>query len=36
VVASPVNGVIRKVHVKTLDRVSKNQLMIEIDHQDNS
>jgi len=36
VVASPVDGVIRKVHVKTLDLVSKNQIMIEIDHEDNS
>ncbi len=36
VVASPVDGVIRKVHVKVLDIVSKNQLMIEIDHEENS
>ena len=36
VVASPVDGVIRKVNVKTGDKVAKNHLMIEIDHEDNS
>lgn len=36
VVASPVDGVIRKVHVKNMDIVAKNQLMIEIDYEENS
>lgn len=36
VVASPVDGVIRKVHVKNMDIVTKNQLMIEIDYEENS
>jgi len=36
VVASPVDGVIRKVNVKTGDIVAKNHLMVEIDHDDNS
>ena len=36
VVASPVDGVIRKVNVKTGDKVAKNHLMVEIDHEDNS
>ncbi len=36
VVASPVDGVIRKVHVKVSDIVSKNQLLIEIDYEENS
>jgi biotin carboxyl carrier protein len=35
VVAAPVDGIIRKVHVKSLDKVSKNQLMVEIDHEEN-
>ncbi|MEE4259130.1 MAG: biotin/lipoyl-containing protein [Bacteroidales bacterium] len=36
VVASPVDGVIRKVIIKAGDRVSKNQLMVEIDHEEKS
>lgn len=34
VVAAPFDGVIRKVHVKAMDTVSKNFLMIEIDQKD--
>lgn len=33
VVAAPVDGVIRKVHVKLGDKVSKNRVMVEIDHE---
>ena len=36
VVAAPVDGVIRKVYVKMNDVVSKNFLMIKIDHNENS
>lgn len=36
VVASPVEGVIRNVIVKSGDIVAKNQLMVEIDHEDKS
>ena len=36
VVAAPLDGVIRKVHVKSADIVSKNQLMVEIDHEEKS
>jgi len=36
VVASPVSGVIREVRVKTGDNVAKNQLMIVIDHDENT
>lgn len=36
VVASPVDGVIRKVNVNAGDKVAKNHLMVEIDHEDNS
>jgi biotin carboxyl carrier protein len=36
VVASPMDGVIREVRVKTGDNVAKNQVLIVIDYEENS